>query len=64
MHPPELQVLVAIICCPKCGTELEGNWAAPEDTDEAPEDALQTCGSCAEIWLAEWPGFSFRTEAG
>lgn len=60
----ELQVLVAVICCPACKTELEGVWAEPADADEDVEDARQLCGSCANTWEAEWPGFSFRTEAG
>jgi uncharacterized protein YbaR (Trm112 family) len=59
-----MNVLVAIICCPACKTELEGTWAEPEDSDEDVEAALQTCGTCGEIWEAGWPGFSFRTEAG
>jgi len=59
---PELQVLAAIICCPACQTELEGLWVEAGEDDEAPEPALQTCGSCAEIFVADWPGFSFRQE--
>jgi uncharacterized protein YbaR (Trm112 family) len=59
-----VNVLVAIICCPACRTELEGVWAEPEEPEDAPEPALQLCGSCGEIWTAEWPGFAFRTEAG
>jgi hypothetical protein len=61
---PEIAVLAAIICCPACRTELEAVWAEPGDSDESPEPALQTCGSCADSWVAEYPGFSFRTEAG
>jgi DNA-directed RNA polymerase subunit M/transcription elongation factor TFIIS len=59
---PDLQVLALFICCPACGTTLEAYWAEPEDSDEVPEPALQTCGSCAEIWTADWPGFSYRME--
>ena len=61
-----MNVLVAIIACPKptCGVELEGVWAEPEEPEDAPERALQLCGSCGGSWTAEWPGFSFRTEAG
>ena len=59
---PDLQVLVAIICCPACLTELEGVWIEPGEPDEAPEPAQQLCGSCAEIWTAEYPGFSFTAE--
>lgn len=63
---PEVRVLVAVIICPRpsCGAEVEGTWAEPDDSDDDVEDALQTCGSCGEIWTAEWAGFSFRTEAG
>lgn len=58
-----MNVLVAVIACPPCGTEQEGTWLEPEDPeDDAPEPALQTCGSCAHIWAAPYPGFSFRTE--
>jgi hypothetical protein len=59
-----MNVLVAIIRCPACETEQEGTWVEPGDSDEDVEAALQTCGSCAEIWTAEYPGYSFKTEAG
>jgi hypothetical protein len=57
------EVLVAVISCPGCGTELEGTWAAPEEPEDVPELERQLCGSCGSTWTAEWPGFSFRTEA-
>jgi hypothetical protein len=65
-----MNVLVAIISCPgrlgwSCGAEFEGNWQEPEDPeDEAPDNAMQLCPECGYCWVASWPGFSFRTEAG
>lgn len=58
------QPLVMVICCPKCRVEMEGVWLEPEDSDDDVEPALQTCGECAETWEAEYPGYSYRTEAG
>jgi len=65
--PTERGVLVAVIHCPLrlCGAELEGTWLEPEDAGEdAPEKALQLCPDCGHLWDAEYPGYSFRTEAG
>jgi hypothetical protein len=59
---PEVAVLAAVICCPACQTELEAYWAEPGENDEVPEPAVQTCGSCAEIFEAEYPGFSYTSE--
>jgi hypothetical protein len=65
--PAEPRILVAVIRCPLrlCGSELEGTWLEPEDAEEdTPEKALQLCPECGHRWAAEWPGFSFKTEAG
>ena len=63
--PSELRVLVAVIACPECGTEQEGTWAEPQDPeDEAPEPSRQLCAAGGHTWVAEWPGFRFRTEPG
>jgi uncharacterized protein (UPF0212 family) len=60
-----LNVLVAIINCPNCLEEFEGAWLAAEDAGEAvPEDTLQLCPSCGHTWEAEYPCYSFKTEAG
>jgi hypothetical protein len=60
----ELRVLTAVIACPECKTEVEGCWAEPAEGDEDVEPCLQMCGSCGATWMDEWPGYSFRTEAG
>jgi hypothetical protein len=59
------EVLVAVITCPGelCEAEFEGTWLAPDDSDEPPENAMQLCPECGRGFDAEWPGFSFRTEA-
>jgi hypothetical protein len=60
-----LEPLIAVIRCPECGEPMEGTWLPPQDPeDTSPEPEAQMCGSCAHIWTADWPGFSFRTEAG
>jgi len=57
--------LVAVIECPECDEPMEGVWAAPEDPEDSyPEPAPQCCGSCAYIWSPDWPGYSYKTEAG
>jgi hypothetical protein len=66
----ERKILAAVIACPgrpgwRCGTEFEGTWLEPEDPeDEGPEEALQLCPECGCTFTAQWPGYSFRTEAG
>lgn len=61
---PEPKVLLFILSCPNCGTDVEGIWLEPEDPEEnVPEPAEQLCGECANIWQAPWPGYTFRTEA-
>jgi hypothetical protein len=55
--------LIAVIRCPECGEPMEGVWAVPLDPeDSSPEPEPQMCGSCAHIWTAEWPGYSYRQE--
>lgn len=56
--------LIAVIACPNCGEEEEGEWRSPEDGDEDVEPCLQLCGYCGTTWIEPWPGYSFRTEAG
>lgn len=60
----ECRVLVAEIVCPECGFEFEGTWAEPADREEVPEPAFQLCPGRGHIFEAEYPGYSFRTEAG
>lgn len=63
--PAELHVLVAVITCPNDGTEFEGTWQEPGDPEEdSPEESLQLCPGCGHKFTAEWPGYSFHTEAG
>jgi len=62
--PAEYGVLVAVIACPNCDAELEGTWAEPGDQDCGVEPGLQECPSCAHRWEQDYPGYSFRTEAG
>jgi uncharacterized protein (UPF0212 family) len=57
-------ILTAALECPNCDELTPCAWLAPEDGDEDVEPGLQSCGSCGHIWTAEWPGYSFRTEAG
>jgi hypothetical protein len=59
------RVLVAVIACPRCGTEFEGAWAEPDDPGtDAPEPALQLCPERGCVFEADYPGYSFHTEAG
>lgn len=59
-------VLTAFLECPECGVTTECFWAtdaeSAEDLASAPE-APQTCPA-GHTWQAEWPGYSFFTEAG
>lgn len=59
--------LTAFIDCSSCGTSFEGTWwddsIDPEQRDAAPS-ALQVCPSCGYSELAEYPGWSYLTEAG
>jgi hypothetical protein len=59
-----LNVLVAIIDCPECAVLLEGTWAEPAESDDSVDAARQLCGACGHTWEAEYPGYSFKTEAG
>lgn len=59
-----MNVLTAVIACPNCGDGMEGTWLEPEDRDSGVEASLQECPSCAHRFEAEYPGYSFRTEAG
>lgn len=59
-----MQVKTAVLDCPNCGTPVECVWAEPDAPDEDVEPQLQNCGGCARPWTAEYPGYSFRTEAG
>jgi hypothetical protein len=62
--PPERCIVVAVIACPRCGTDMEGTWLASEEPGCYPDGALQTCGHCGHSWLAEAPGYNFKFEAG
>jgi hypothetical protein len=59
-------VLTSFLECPVCGVTIEGIWVTDaeslEDLASAP-DAIQTCPD-GHTWQAEWPGYSFFTEAG
>jgi hypothetical protein len=59
-----VNVLVAVIACPNCQDGMEGTWPEPGDQDSGVEASLQECPSCAHRFEAEYPGYSFRTEAG
>lgn len=62
--PPEREVVVAVIACPRCGTDMEGTWLESEDPGCYPDAALQSCGHCGHSWEAGPPGYGFRFEAG
>lgn len=53
--------------CPQCGTTFEGSWhdesMDPEQRDEAPV-AGQCCPDCWHHFEAEYPGWSYTSEAG
>lgn len=62
-------VLRAILTCPRpgCGAEFEAYWDADADSvEEVPEapERFQVCPQCGSSWMAEYPGWSFRMEAG
>ena len=60
----EAEVLVAVISCPECGTEFEGTWKAPGDYEEEVEEDIQNCPEAGHSFVAGFPGYSFKTEAG
>lgn len=57
-------MLEAFIDCPRCGETVPGVWPKPEGQDitEAPV-AKQECPN-GHVFEAEYPGWSFFTEAG
>jgi hypothetical protein len=63
-----MSVLSAVIDCtyPKCGQSFEGYWyddsMDPEQRDEAPV-SMQEC-PLGHKFEAEFPGWSWTTEAG
>jgi hypothetical protein len=58
--------LTAILDCPECEVSFEGRWSDdsmdPEQRDEAPVQAQQ-CPN-GHQFDAEFPGWSWTTEAG
>jgi hypothetical protein len=60
-------LLEAILTCIVCEVDYEGRWLVPgsdvQDMVEAPV-ASQTCTGCGDRREVEYPGWSFRTEAG
>lgn len=60
-------LLTAILTCPRCGTDFDAWWADEvmdvQDMAEAPV-AEQTCPACGHAETVEYPGWSFRAEAG
>ena len=64
MPEEERRIVVAVISCPACGTDLEGTWLAAEEANTYPDSALQLCGSCGNSWTEEPPGYNFQFEAG
>jgi hypothetical protein len=67
-----VRVLTAIITCREaeggCGEEYDGIWPGEADGDEqdraeAPV-ADQECPACHHVQSAEYPGWSFLSEAG
>jgi hypothetical protein len=62
-----LTVLTAFVDCPACGTTYEGVWQddsiTDQDRDQAPV-ARQACPACLAGQDVEYPGWSWRSEAG
>jgi excisionase family DNA binding protein len=48
--------LTAPLACPKCRYKFTGHWT------EGRETADQQCRSCAHVFQAAWPGFTFKPE--
>lgn len=59
----EFRTLTAVLPCPGCGQDADCLWIDPEGQDavEAPSGE-QRC-ACGHTWVAEYPGWSFFTEA-
>lgn len=59
--------LTAIITCAQCALDFEGVWRDDsldeQDRAEAPV-AVQQCPGCGHTETMEYPGWSFRNEAG
>jgi hypothetical protein len=49
--------------CAGCGEEADGIWPGTEQDGDGAPAAEQQC-ACGHRQLAEYPGFSFQTEAG
>lgn len=65
--PGMIRALTGTYTCEGCGEEADGLWPAPEEGFEqdgdGPPVAVQTC-PCSAQQTEEYPGYSFRTEAG
>jgi hypothetical protein len=57
-----MAVRVSFITCPGCGEEIEGIWPADDD-ERDPAETEQLC-PCGQKWVAVFPGYSYRQEAG
>lgn len=57
----------ALVTCPACALDFEGHWTDDSDTVQdmdGPPVAAQTCPGCGQVHLAEYPYWSWRSEAG
>lgn len=62
-----MRLLVAFITCAGCGADFEGTWPDDSDTEQDRAEApvtVQTCPHCGHKQEEEYPGWSFRSEAG
>ncbi len=59
--------LTAFVTCNQCGNDYEGHWFDDsldiQDMAEAPV-SVQECPGCGHKQEEEYPGWSFRSEAG
>jgi DNA-directed RNA polymerase subunit RPC12/RpoP len=58
-----MAALSATYRCAGCGEEADGIWPGTEQDGDGAPAAEQQC-ACGHRQLAEYPGFSFQTEAG
>jgi hypothetical protein len=53
----------AVLACPGCGEEVLCFWPAAQDQDETDAPAAEQACLCGHRWRAQYPGYSYRTEA-
>lgn len=61
-------ILYAIVECPDCFEEFEGQWPVPDaeeiqDVEEAPVHEM-ACTGCGCVFEEQYPGWVVHTEAG